>query len=131
MTYTIERVDTPPHYHVKLHENFDAGKHIKGYFEDLVSKLDTENTPITSIVDLMEIKFSIKALLETTKDLQGININPSQYPMSKQLILISDSPLMRFSIDGFRKFGIVKTVYIVETLEEALNILRSQDHDSA
>ena len=131
MSYTIERFDNPRHYRVKINEDFDAGNDIKQYFEDLCSRLDLESTPITSIVDIMDIRFSVNALLQSTKDLQALKVNPAQHPMSEHLILISNSPMMRLSIDGFRKFGIVKTVHIVETLGEALTLLASQNRDSA
>lgn len=122
MSYTIERLNDPAAYLVTLHEGFDPATEMRSYYTELIAQLDQETEPIDTIVDILAVSFGLNELFSATRQLQGMDINPTAHPMSDTFILVSNNNLMKLSVDGFRKFGIVNKVHIVKSVNEALSI---------
>ncbi|MEO0598529.1 MAG: hypothetical protein AAF126_20645 [Chloroflexota bacterium] len=125
--YYIERLTEPEAYLITLHTVFDPATDMQTYFEELSARLDEETAPITSIVDIRDLTFTFTDLLGTTRDLQNMKVNPTRHRMSKKFIVVSESKLMKASMDGFRRFGIFRDAQIVLTVEDALRVINEDD----
>jgi len=123
MAYSIERLDNPPAYLIILHQDFDSKTHMEAYYREVIAGLDTESSPVPMIVNIVDAPFSLNALMETTKHLLNLDVNPNNHPMMSKLIVITENRLMKLSSDGFRKLGIVKDMHIAKSLEGALALL--------
>jgi hypothetical protein len=124
MSYTLERLDNPAAYVVTFNEDFDFKDDIVRYHRELSAALDEEPSPVSMIVDTSKIAFDLAEFLGGTRAAMQAEVNPNHHPNSKHLILVTTSKVLKMSVDGFKKFGLVRTVYIASDLDEALNIAR-------
>ena len=120
MLYTIERLKTPAAYLVTFSDAEDYESKFQQYREELNAALSSEAEPITVIMDVLNIKTTVDSLGALTSKSMKSDIQPLQNPKCKGLILLSDSRLVSFSLDGLVKFGIAKQIQAFASLEEAL-----------
>lgn len=123
MSYTIERKNNPPSYIITLNEDFDLKTELIAYFKELTMALESESKPISVVVSMLNYSLSLSELMTATKDMMSMDVNPYQDPNVKHVIMVSTDKLLRFSVDGFIKFGIVKTIKTADTVEEALTLV--------
>lgn len=123
MSYTIERKNNPAHYLVTMPEDFNLDTDLVAYFRELARDIKNEAKPLSVVLDMLNYSVSLNDLLSATKDLMDIDENPYQHPNAKQLIIVTDSKMIKMSMDGFRKFGIVKKFHAVDSLNEAMRLV--------
>jgi len=121
MSYTIERLKNPQAYLVTLNEDFSFEGEYHEYHDTLVKALNREAMPVNVIVDMLKVTTLFEDLLTATKDnMSGEHSNPFVLPNVKSVIAVTNSGLIKLSIDGFIEFGIVKNLKAVDSVDEAL-----------
>lgn len=124
-TYSVERLSHPSSYLVRYTADFHGEEATLSVYQELSNLLDTEFEPISIIFDLSQLDITVNDLMVSSKILtQSKDLNPVNHPMAQQSILITNSSMIRLSIEGFRKFGgVVKDMRAVSSLDEALQLL--------
>lgn len=120
MLYTIERLKTPAAYLIKFSAAADYENQFQQYRTELNAALSSEAEPITVIMDVLEISASIDSLTSMTSKSMKAEVQPLQNPKCKGLILITDSRLVSYSVEGLKKFGIANQIQAFSSIEEAL-----------
>ena len=120
MLYRIERLKTPPAYLVTFSAATDYENQFQQYREELDAALTRESDPITVIMDVLEIAASVDSLSSLTNKSMKSEIQPLQNPKCKGLILVTDSRLVSYAVEGLKKFGIANQIQAFASVEEAL-----------
>lgn len=120
MLYTIERLKTPPAYLVTFSAATDYEAQFQQYREELDAALTSEAEPITVIMDVLDIVASVDSLSSLTGKSMKAEIQPLQNPNCKGLILVTDSRLVSYAVEGLKKFGIADQIQAFASIEEAL-----------
>jgi len=122
--YTIERLHDPNALFVRITPTFTASKSLKPYYEEMIIWLDKEPTPIETIIDMTNAHIVFNELLAATKAMQGIGNDPNQHRNNIGFILITDSRMMKLAMEGLHKLGIVRQVQVVNSLDDALALIK-------
>jgi hypothetical protein len=119
MLYKIERLKNPAAYLVTITEAEDYENQFQHYRDELNAAMESETEPITIIMDV-QMKASIDSLATLASKSLKSGVQPLQHPNCKGLILITDSRMVTYSIDGLIKFGIARQIQAFSSVEEAL-----------
>jgi len=120
MLYTIERLKNPSAYLL----TFTAAPYDESQFQqyrvELDAALSSETEPVTVIMDVLQVVTSVDSLSTLTTKSMKSELQPLQNPKCKGLILVTDSRLVSYSVDGLKKFGIADQIQAFGSVEEAL-----------
>ena len=125
MSYSIERFSHPQAIFVTIHSDFNFAEEASIYSHQLVEMLEKEPTPIYIIMDLSTFKLPLQELFSVTKELIQTDVKPYQHPNCLEVIVVTDATLWKASLDGFVSFGILKSVRAAATVEDALQMVAS------
>ena len=123
MFFTIETLETHPAILVTFTPQMDFATQMNTYYKELLRELDEESRLVSIVIDLREIPQSLNNIMSATKAAMSEPENPHNYPNVKQVILITDSPLLKASTAGLSKFGIASNIKVFNTIEKALSIV--------
>lgn len=122
MSYTIERLTNYPAILVTFNEDFQIPEEFLDYATETHAMLDREPEPVYIITDITNFNVSVNNLLQGTKLALNPEANVAKNPKTYGSIIVTDAGLLKRSVDGFRKLGIVDDLKVVTSLEEALEL---------
>jgi|GEM_PF-3210931 len=125
MPYTMARLENPDAFLLTLTDNFDVDAELPELNQTLISSFDEdESHELVLIADMRQFPFSLANLMSGTKVTMDSGQNPNQHPKIKKTVVITENKVMKFSMDGFYKWGVFTDARIATTVDEALEIAR-------
>lgn len=126
-SYDIQRSENPVIYIlITFYESFTVKADMGSYISKTMKMLDGESAPVPVILDMTRYSMSFDEFLDGVKIAHDNAANPALHSNTKDFVVVSKNPVWKFSIDGFHKFGIVKNIQLVATLDEVLETLSKQ-----
>lgn len=123
MSYTIERLNNHPALVICMNDDFQIPDDIIAYTREAGELLEHEDEPVTVIADLLNYTLSVNDLLSSTKLSMNEEHNLGKHAKVKKVILVTESTLLKKSLDGFGKLGVMNDVQAVKSIEEALALI--------
>lgn len=124
MSYTVEKISNPNAILVVWNEDYSISKEWTLSVEEIVSLLDEVDEPLRIINDATAFQISVNDLLEGTGSLLKSG-NLLNHPMLKGFITVTSSAMLKRSVDGLRKLGLSQDHQVVDSVEEALDLISS------
>lgn len=121
MSYTIERLTNPSVYLVTLLADFSLSSDTETYHKELDDLLSNEAQPISLILDVREYQITFDNLMGGLRALTQNNLNPYQNSNTCKVIVVTSNRMMKLSVDGILKFGFMKELEVVSSIDEALS----------
>src|SRR5690606_18987989 len=108
MSYTIELYDNASTYLVRLNDDFDFKTEYSQYHQELLEVLNNASESIDVILNMTDVTVRLEDLFSATRDGKNDRSqNPFQHPSLNSLLVITNNKLIKASVNGFVKLGIV------------------------
>lgn len=125
MGYTLERLDVPAAYLLSFDVGFDIQNEMKALNIDLIDKLDNDVAEsLVIIAEIDNLHLSLSNIMNGTKETLDSGFNPNHHPKVTKTIIISDNGLLKMSLGGLGKLGLLKDAQVVGSLDAALALAK-------